>query len=135
VGMTKIDPIEYEGNKIIPLKFLKALLPDPSSLAENYEGKTVIGCILNGVKNGKKRSVYIYNVCDHARCYKEVGSQAVSYTTGVPAMIGAKNFLEGTWKIPGVWNVEQLNPDRFMRDLNKYGLPWIKEESPEQMPI
>ncbi|MEN8128282.1 MAG: saccharopine dehydrogenase family protein [Planctomycetota bacterium] len=124
VGMTRIDPVDYEGHKIVPLQFLKAVLPDPGSLGTNYKGKTCIGCIFNGLKDGKEKNMMIYNVCDHAECYKETGAQAVSYTTGVPAMIGAKMMLEGTWKQPGVYNIEQFNPDPFMEALNKYGLPW-----------
>lgn len=128
VGMTRIDEVEYQGTKIIPLQFLKALLPSPSELGENYEGKTSIGCIIEGKKDGKPKKVIIYNVCDHASCYKEVGSQAVSYTTGVPAMIGAMMLLKGLWKGKGVLNIEEFDPDPFMDALNKYGLPWhIKE--------
>jgi len=124
VGMTRIDPVEFEGHKIVPIQFLKAVLPDPGSLGATYKGKTSIGCIFDGVKDGKRKHMMIYNVCDHAACYREVGAQAVSYTTGVPAMIGAKMMLEGKWKKPGVWNMEQFDPDPFMDDLNKYGLPW-----------
>jgi saccharopine dehydrogenase (NAD+, L-lysine-forming) len=124
VGMTGIEPVEYEGHKIVPLQFLKAVLPDPGSLGVNYKGKTSIGCIFDGVKDGKPRQMMIYNVCDHAECFKEVGAQAVSYTTGVPAMIGAKMILEGKWKGKGVFNMEQFDPDPFMDDLNRYGLPW-----------
>lgn len=124
VGMTRIDSVEYEGHKIIPLQFLKAVLPDPGSLGVTYKGKTCIGCIFDGVKCGKRRQMMIYNVCDHAECYREVGAQAVSYTTGVPAMIGAKMMLEGKWKGAGVFNMEQFDPDPFMEDLNRYGLPW-----------
>ncbi|MHC4999085.1 MAG: saccharopine dehydrogenase family protein, partial [Planctomycetota bacterium] len=124
VGMTRIDPIEFEGHKIVPLQFLKAVLPDPGSLGTNYTGKTCIGCIFNGVKDGIEKNMMIYNVCDHAECYKETGAQAVSYTTGVPAMIGAKMILEGKWKKEGVWNMEQFDPDPFMEALNQYGLPW-----------
>lgn len=128
VGMTRIDPVEFEGNRIIPLKFLKTLLPEPSSLGENYKGKTNIGCMMEGVTDGKKKKIYIYNVCDHARCYREVKSQAISYTTGVPAMIGAMLMLTGAWKGQGVFNVEQLDPDPFMEKLNVHGLPWVVEE-------
>lgn len=124
IGITRIDEVEYEGKKIVPIKFLKALLPDPASLAENYTGKTVIGNIMTGKKNGKTITKYIYNVCDHAECYKEIYAQGISYTTGVPAMIGAMMMLNGTWKGAGVWNVEQLDPDLFMEKLNKHGLPW-----------
>lgn len=124
VGMTSIEPVEFEGKEIIPLQFLKALLPDPASLGPRTKGKTCIGCVARGVKDGKEKTVYIYNICDHEECYREVKSQAISYTTGVPAMIGAKMMLEGKWMQSGVWNMEQLDPDPFMEDLNKYGLPW-----------
>jgi saccharopine dehydrogenase (NAD+, L-lysine-forming) len=124
VGMTSIKPIDYEGHKIVPLQFLKAVLPDPGSLGTNYKGKTCIGCIFSGVKDGQQKNMMIYNVCDHAECFKETGAQAVSYTTGVPAMIGAKMMLTGVWKQPGVRHMEQFDPDPFMDDLNQYGLPW-----------
>jgi saccharopine dehydrogenase (NAD+, L-lysine-forming) len=124
VGMTRIDEIEFEGNKIMPIRFLKALLPDPGTLGAGYTGKTVIGCVFDGEKSGKKQKKYIYNICDHAECYQEVQSQAVSYTTGVPAMIGAMMMLKGIWKGEGVFNIEQLDPDVFMDELNKNGLPW-----------
>ncbi len=124
VGMTSIVPVEYEGHQIVPLQFLKAVLPDPGSLGTNYTGKTCIGCIFDGIKDGKQKNLMIYNVCDHAECFKETGAQAVSYTTGVPAMIGAKMMLTGKWKKAGVWHMEQFDPDPFMDDLNKYGLPW-----------
>jgi len=128
VGMTRIDPVEFEGHQIVPIKFLKALLPDPASLAENYTGKTNIGCVVTGVKNGEPRKIYIYNVCDHAECWKEVRSQAISYTTGVPAVIGAKMMLTGTWRGEGVFNVEEFDPTPFMQELNKRGLPWVVQE-------
>ncbi|WP_019604910.1 saccharopine dehydrogenase family protein [Teredinibacter turnerae] len=124
VGMTGIEPVVYEGKEIIPLQFLKALLPDPSSLGPLTKGRTCIGCVAKGIKDGKEKIVYIYNICDHEKCYEEVQSQAISYTTGVPAMIGAKMILEGKWKAAGVWNMEQFDPDPFMDDLNQYGLPW-----------
>lgn len=124
VGMTRIDPVLYEGKEIVPLQFLKAVLPEPSSLGEKYEGRTSIGCQIRGVKDGKERTYFIYNNCDHAVCYKEVGSQAISYTTGVPAMLGAMMVLNGQWKKPGVFNVEQLDPDPFLTLLGSYGLPW-----------
>ena len=124
VGMTSIEPITFEGRKIVPLQFLKALLPDPASLGPFTKGKTCIGCIAQGIKDGELKAMFIYNVCDHQECYSEVKSQAISYTTGVPAMIGAKMILEGKWNKPGVWNMEQFDPDPFMEDLNKYGLPW-----------
>lgn len=124
VGMTRIDPVDYEGHPVIPLRFLKELLPDPASLAENYTGKTCIGCLIEGEKDGNPRKVFIYNNCDHAECYREVKSQAISYTTGVPAMIGAKLMLTDVWKGDGVFNVEELDPLPFMDALNRHGLPW-----------
>ena len=130
VGMTSIEPIEYEGKQIIPLQFLKAVLPDPSSLGPRTKGKTNIGCIFRGIKDGQEKTIYIYNVCDHEECYREVGSQAVAYTTGVPAMIGAMMLQTGTWKGPGVFNIEEFDPDPFMDALNKWGLPWVIEENP-----
>ncbi|MBU2495262.1 MAG: saccharopine dehydrogenase family protein [Candidatus Omnitrophica bacterium] len=128
VGMTRIDPVEFEGHQIVPLKFLKAVLPEPSSLGKNYKGKTNIGCLIEGVKDGKKKKVYIYNVCDHAECYREVKAQAISYTTGVPAMIGAMLMLTGAWQGKGVFNVEEMDPDPFMEKLNIHGLPWTIKE-------
>ena len=128
VGMTRIDPVIYEGKEIVPLQFLKAVLPEPASLGVNYKGKTNIGCMMEGIKDGKHRKIYIYNVCDHAECYKEVKAQAISYTTGVPAMIGAMMALKGEWKGKGVYNVEEFNPDPFMEKLNKHGLPWVIKE-------
>jgi len=130
VGMTSIEPIEYEGMKIVPLQFLKAVLPDPATLGPRTVGKTNIGCICHGVKDGKPVSYYVYNVCDHQECYKEVGSQAISYTTGVPAMIGAMMVMTGKWKKPGVYNIEEFDPDPFMEELNKWGLPWIEDFNP-----
>lgn len=130
VGMTSIEPIEFEGKQIIPLQFLKAVLPDPASLGPRTKGKTNIGCIFQGVKDGKEKTYYLYNVCDHEACFKEVGSQAISYTTGVPAMIGAMMVLTGKWKKPGVFNVEEFDPDPFMEALNLYGLPWQEDFSP-----
>lgn len=124
VGMTRIDPIPFQGSEIVPLQFLKALLPDPASLGPLTQGKTCIGCVATGTKNGEIKTVYIYNICDHGACYAEVESQAISYTTGVPAMIGAKMLLENKWMRAGVWNMEQFDPDPFMADLNQYGLPW-----------
>jgi hypothetical protein len=131
VGMTSIEPIEFEGKQIIPLQFLKAVLPDPSSLGPRTKGKTNIGCIFRGKKDGKEKNLYIYNVCDHESCYKEVGSQAVAYTTGVPAMIGAMMLLTKTWDKKGVFNIEEFDPDPFMEALNKWGLPWVVEENPK----
>lgn len=124
VGMTRIDAVEYEGKSIIPLQFLKAVLPDPGSLGPDTKGKTCIGCLIRGTKDGKSKAVYIYNICDHEEAFREVQSQAVSYTTGVPAMIGAKMMLEEKWKRTGVYNMEEFDPDPFMEDLNQYGLPW-----------
>ena len=131
VGMTSVEPIMYEGKEIIPLQFLKAVLPDPASLGPRTVGKTNIGCIFIGKKDGKEKKLYIYNVCDHQECYKEVGSQAISYTTGVPAMIGAMMIMNGTWNKAGVYNIEEFDPDPFMEALNKYGLPWKISEDPE----
>ncbi len=131
VGMTSIEPIEFEGKQIIPLQFLKAVLPDPASLGPRTKGKTNIGCIFRGVKDGKEKDYYLYNVCDHEECYREVGSQAISYTTGVPAMIGAMLVMNGTWQKPGVYNVEEFDPDPFMDALNKWGLPWQESYTPE----
>ncbi len=124
VGMTRIDEVDYEGHKIVPVKFLKALLPEPASLGTKYTGKTVIGNIITGKKNGETITRYIYNVCDHEEAFKETGTQAIAYTTGVPATIGAMLMLTGVWQGVGVYNIEQLNPDKFMEALNKYGLPW-----------
>ncbi len=131
VGMTSIEPIEFEGKQIVPLQFLKAVLPDPASLGPRTKGKTNIGCIFTGVKDGKEKTYYLYNVCDHEKCYAEVGSQAVSYTTGVPAMIGAAMVMSGKWKKPGVYNIEEFDPDPFMEALNKFGLPWQESFSPD----
>ena len=124
VGMTGIEPVNFNGAEIIPIQFLKTLLPDPASLGPRTKGKTCIGCIAKGVKDGKEKIVYTYNICDHEACYAEVNSQAISYTTGVPAMIGAKLLCEETWLKPGVWNMEQLDPDPFMNAMNQYGLAW-----------
>lgn len=132
VGMTSIQPIEFNGQKIVPLEFLKAVLPAPESLAEGYTGMTCIGTYVTGVKDGEEKTIFIYNNCDHAVCNDEVGAQAVSYTTGVPAMIAASMMLQNHWMKPGVWNMEQFDPDEFMERLNKYGLPWqvVECESP-----
>ncbi|MDA1044304.1 MAG: saccharopine dehydrogenase family protein [Verrucomicrobia bacterium] len=124
VGMTSIKPINFEGHLIQPLQFLKAVLPEPSSLGDNYKGQTSIGCQIRGLKDGKPRTYFVYNNCDHAETFREVKAQAVSYTTGVPAMIGAMLMMTDQWKRSGVWNVEQFNPDPFMAALNKHGLPW-----------
>ncbi len=131
VGMTSIEPIMFEGKEIIPLQFLKAVLPDPASLGPRTVGKTNIGCIFQGKKDGKEKTYYLYNVCDHQECYKELGSQAISYTTGVPAMIGTMLVLKGLWNKPGVYNLEELDPDPFMEALNKWGLPWKESFNPE----
>ncbi len=130
IGMTSIEPIIYEGQEIVPLQFLKAVLPEPSGLGETTKGKTCIGNIISGTHEGKPRTVYLYNVCDHEACFAEVGSQAVSFTTGVPAMIGASLILDKSWRKPGVWNMEQFDPDPFMDRLNIYGLPWHIAELP-----
>ena len=131
VGMTRIDEVDYEGHKIVPVKFLKALLPEPASLGTKYTGKTVIGNIMTGKKDGKIITRYIYNVCDHEEAFKETGTQAIAYTTGVPAMIGAMMVLTGVWQGAGVYNMEQLDPDKFMEALNQYGLPWqVVEHKP-----
>lgn len=124
VGMTRIDPVIYNGQEIIPLQFLKALLPDPASLGPVTKGRTCIGCLIKGIKDGKEKTYYIYNICDHEACYKEVKSQAISYTTGVPAMIGAMMILTKKWKGKGVFNMEEFDPDPFMEKLNIHGLPW-----------
>lgn len=124
VGLTGIEPVEFNGQQIVPIQFLAKLLPDPSTLGPRTKGRTCIGVVVRGIKDGKEKIVYCYNTCDHESCYKEVNSQAISYTTGVPAMIGAKQMLEGNWIKPGVWNIEQFDPDGFMDDMNKYGLPW-----------
>ncbi len=133
IGMSRIDEIEYEATgmdgkpvkvKIVPLQFLKAVLPNPQDLGENYEGQTSIGCRIKGIKNGEEHTYYVYNNCSHRAAYEETGMQGVSYTTGVPAMIGAMMFCKGIWKKPGVWNVEEFDPDPFMEQLNIHGLPW-----------
>ncbi|MAE50279.1 MAG: saccharopine dehydrogenase [Micavibrio sp.] len=125
IGMTRIDPVIHNGVEIVPIQFLKTLLPEPSSLAEDYTGKTSIGCIMTGIKDGKEKTILIYNVCDHAQTHAEVQAQAVSYTTGVPPVTGAIMLAKGLWNMePGVWNVEQLDPDPFMDEVAKQGLPW-----------
>lgn len=124
VGMTSIEPVEFEGKEIIPIQFLKALLPDPASLGARTKGKTCIGCVAKGIKDGVEKVFYIYNICDHEEAFAEVGSQAISYTTGVPAMIGAKMMLENKWREQGVFNMEQFDPDPFLEALAQYGLPW-----------
>ncbi len=126
VGMTRIDPVDFGGTKIVPLQFLKALLPDPSSLGPKTRGKTCIGCFIRGVKDGRAKRYYVYNVCDHQQAFAETGAQAISYTTGVPAMIGAMMMLTGRWRGQGVFNMEQFDPDPFMEALGRHGLPWIE---------
>ena len=128
VGMTRIDPVMYKGHPVIPIEFLKELLPPPSSLGENYTGRTSIGCIFDGVKDGKAKRVFIYQVCDHAQCYNEVQAQAVSYTTGVPPVVGAMMLFKGTWGGRGVKNVEQFPSKPFLDELGKQGLPWHVKE-------
>ncbi len=128
VGMTQIDPVEFGGKKIVPLKFLKAVLPNPASLGAHYKGKTCIGCLIEGIKDGQNKKIYIYNISDHEVCYKEVKAQAVSYTTGVPAMIGAMLMVTNVWQAKGVFNLEEFNPTPFMEKLNFYGLPWIEKK-------
>ena len=123
VGMTSINPINHNGVNIIPLQFLKNVLPDPGSLGERTKGKTCIGTIITGKKNNLEKTFYTYNICDHEKCYDELGSQAISYTTGVPAMIGAMLMIQKIWFKPGVWNIEQFDPDPFMDQLNQHGLP------------
>ncbi len=130
VGMTSIKPIMFEGKEIVPLQFLKAVLPDPASLGPRTVGKTNIGCIFRGIKDGKPKTYYLYNICDHQECFREVGSQAISYTTGVPAMIGTMMVLTGKWKKPGVFNIEQFDPDPFMEALGRWGLPWQESFNP-----
>lgn len=138
VGMTRIDPVHFKGMDIVPLEFLKAVLPAPDSLGENYTGQTSIGCQIKGIKDGETKTYYVWNNCDHAETYKEVRGQAVSYTTGVPAMIGAMLMLtQPDWMKPGVWNCEELNPDPFMELLNQHGLPWhekVNIELPHEYP-
>ncbi|MEX1307204.1 MAG: saccharopine dehydrogenase family protein [Eubacteriales bacterium] len=130
VGMTSIEPIAFDGQMIQPLQFLKAVLPDPASLGPRTKGKTNIGCIFRGTKDGKPKTYYVYNVCDHQAAYAEVGSQAISYTTGVPAMIGAKLIMTDVWNMPGVHNIEEFDPDPFMAELNTQGLPWHEDFDP-----
>ena len=126
VGLTRIDPIDFNGQKIVPLQFLKAILPDPAKLGTVTKGKTCIGCLIKGLKDGKEKKYFVYNICDHQECFKEVGSQAIAYTTGVPAMIGAMLMLTNTWKKAGVFNLEEFDPEPFMKKLNLYGLPWTE---------
>lgn len=130
VGMLSTTPVSFEGRDIVPIQFLKALLPDPASLGPRTKGKTNIGCIFTGRKDGREKKYYLYNVCDHQECYREVGSQAISYTTGVPAMVGAMMLLTGKWNKPGVYTVEEFDPDPYMEALNKWGLPWQESREP-----
>ena len=129
IGMAGIEPIDFKGKKIVPLEFLKAVLPNPGDLGENYTGWTSIGCRIKGIKDGQEKTYYVYNNCSHKAAYEETGTQGVSYTTGVPAMIGAMMMMTGEWTGAGVWNVEQLNPDPFMAKLNEYGLPWHEQHN------
>ncbi len=126
IGMARIDEVEYNGVKIVPIQFLKAVLPNPGDLGENYTGWTSIGCRIKGIKDGVEKTYYVYNNCSHEAAYKETGTQGVSYTTGVPAMIGAMMFMKGLWRKAGVYNVEEFNPDPFMEQLNIHGLPWVE---------
>ena len=132
VGLLGIEPIEYKGQSIVPIQFLSKLLPDPASLGPLTKGKTCIGCVMQGIKNGPEKTYYVYNICQHEDCYEELGSQAISYTTGVPAMIGAMMMVTGKWMKAGVWNMEQMDPDPFMEQLNKFGLPWQVAELPNK---
>jgi saccharopine dehydrogenase (NAD+, L-lysine-forming) len=129
VGMLGIKEVEHKGQKIVPMEFLATLLPDPASLGERTKGKTNIGIYAKGIKDGEEKTVYIYQVSDHEKCYQEVLSQGVSYTTGVPTMIGAKLMLEKKWQGKGVFNMEEFDPDPFMEELNQQGLPWKLRES------
>jgi saccharopine dehydrogenase (NAD+, L-lysine forming) len=121
--MTRIDEVEYNGQKIVPLQFLKAVLPDPGSLGPLTKGRTCIGVVAKGIKDGQRKQVYIYNICDHEACYREVKSQAISYTTGVPAVVGAIMMLTGKWRGEGVFNMEQFDPEPFLEKLSLMGLP------------
>ena len=134
VGMLSTEPVDFNGQQIVPIQFLKELLPDPASLGPRTVGKTNIGCIFTGIKDGKEKKLYIYNVCDHQECYKEVESQAISYTTGVPAMIGSMLVLNGLWKKPGVFTTDEFDPDPYMEALNQWGLPWVVDENPVLVP-
>ena len=134
VGMLSTEPVDFNGQQIVPIQFLKELLPDPASLGPRTVGKTNIGCIFTGIKDGKEKTLYIYNVCDHQECYKEVESQAISYTTGVPAMIGSMLVLNGLWKKPGVFTTDEFDPDPYMEALNQWGLPWVVDENPVLVP-
>ena len=130
LGLTSMEPVDHDGTEVVPLTFLKTLLPDPASLGPRYQGQTCIGCLFEGVKEGKKRRVFLYNVCDHEESYSKARSQAISFTAGVPAMLGALLVLEGSWNEPGVFNVEQLDPIPFLDRVGAYGLPWLKTDFP-----
>ena len=134
VGMLSTEPVDFNGQQIVPIQFLKELLPDPASLGPRTVGKTNIGCIFTGIKDGKEKKLYIYNVSDHQECYKEVESQAITYTTGVPAMIGSMLVLNGLWKKPGVFTTDEFDPDPYMEALNQWGLPWVVDENPVLVP-
>ncbi|MBM3384395.1 MAG: saccharopine dehydrogenase family protein, partial [Betaproteobacteria bacterium] len=125
VGMTRIDPVRFQGQDIVPIQFLRALLPDPASLGPLTRGRTCIGVLAHGSKDGKQKVAFVYNICDHEACYREVQSQAISYTTGVPAAVGAEMMLTGKWRGKGVFNMEQLDPDPFMAAIGPRGLPWV----------
>ena len=127
IGITRIDPVLYNGVEIVPIQFLKAILPNPGELGENYTGETSIGCRIRGIKDGQEKTYYVWNNCSHQAAYQETGAQGVSYTTGVPAMIGAMMFFKGLWRRPGVYNVEEFDPDPFMEQLMKQGLPWHEQ--------
>ena len=126
IGMTSIEPVNYQGQQIVPLQFLKAVLPEPGSLGPLTKGRTCIGCVIEGLEGGRPRTYFVYNICDHTECFREVGAQAVSYTTGVPAMIGALLMVTGVWRGAGVFNVEQFDPTPFMDRLGRHGLPWTE---------
>ena len=127
IGITRIDPVLYNGVEIVPIQFLKAILPNPGELGENYTGETSIGCRIRGIKDGQEKTYYVWNNCSHQAAYQEIGAQGVSYTTGVPATIGAMMFFKGLWRRPGVYNVEEFDPDPFMEQLMKQGLPWHEQ--------
>ena len=131
IGMAGIEPISYQGMEIVPLNFLKAVLPDPGSLGDNYSGETSIGCRIRGIRDGQEKTYYIWNNCSHHAAFDETGAQGVSYTTGVPAMTGAMMMLNGSWMKPGVFNVEEFNPDPFLQKLGEHGLPWQEVEGVE----
>ncbi len=135
VGMTRIDPVRFQGQDIVPIQFLKALLPDPASLGPLTKGRTCIGVVATGTKDGKRKTSFIYNICDHEACYREVKSQAISYTTGVPAAVGAEMMLTGKWRGKGVFNMEQFDPDPFLEVIGPRGLPWkvVKLDAPMEL--